>query len=170
MVPKLKKSSTTGLTAAGKPRRPEAVLSAKPLPAPPGLQGLEYVLQCTYGHYPWDDWEKAALTAGVPQDLAGLGRLTMREAFQHDWPERLKSLCGWRDDGQALLALALRSPAPARRRWKILMRTDGLRGDYPPSPRLRRAGRPPSTEWTWGYLKADARRLLSVLSDQPSAR
>ena len=33
---------------------------------PLGLQGLEYVLQCGYGHYPWDDWERSALAAGVP--------------------------------------------------------------------------------------------------------
>ena len=31
----------------------------------------------------WDDWERDALAAGVPKDLAGLGRLTVREAYQH---------------------------------------------------------------------------------------
>ena len=43
----------------------------------------ERVCRCTFGNYPWDDWERAALAAGVPKDLAGLGRLTMREAYQH---------------------------------------------------------------------------------------
>jgi hypothetical protein len=35
------------------------------------------VLDCAYGHYPWDDWERDALAAGVPKDLVGLGRLTV---------------------------------------------------------------------------------------------
>ena len=43
-------------------------------------------------------------------DLAGLARLTIREAYQHQWSDRLKSLCGWRDDGGRMLRLALRSP------------------------------------------------------------
>ena len=42
-------------------------------------------LNCVYGQYPWDDWERDALAAGVPKDLAGLGRLTVREAYQHAW-------------------------------------------------------------------------------------
>lgn len=93
---------------------------------PPAL--VEQVLQCSYGHYPWDDWEKAALAASVPQDLAGLGRLTMREAFQHDWDARLKSLCGWHDQGRRMIELALRSPQTAEKRWQRLLDTDGNRG------------------------------------------
>lgn len=77
---------------------------------PAALDGR--VLSCAFGHYPWDDWERAALAAGVPEDLAGLGRLTMREAYQHQWSDRLKSLCGWRDDGKRMTKLALRSPGP----------------------------------------------------------
>lgn len=130
MVPKLKKSSTTGLTASRKPRRPEAVPSAKPIPVPPGLAGLAYVFQCTYGHYPWDDWERAALAAGVAEALAGLGRLTMREAFQHDWDARLKSLCGWDDGGRRMLELALCHPGLARKLWRQLLDTDGCRGKW----------------------------------------
>jgi hypothetical protein len=57
-----------------------------------------------------------------------------------------------------MLELALRSPAKARRRWNILLRTDGLRGDY----------RPRSTEWTWGYLRPDAQRLLHDLQASAS--
>ena len=82
-----------------------------------------------------------------------MGRLTVREAYQHQWDDRLKSLCGWSDDGRALLAHALRFPQAARRQWDILLRTDGLRGDY----------RSRSTEWVWGYLKSDARRLLATV-------
>ena len=111
------------------------------------------VLGCEYGHYPWDGWEKWAIAQGLDAKLAGLGRLTVREAYQHQWDDRLKSLCGWSDDGRALLAHALRFPKTARRQWDILLRTDGLRGDY----------RSRSTEWVWGYLKSDARRLLATL-------
>ena len=63
----------------------------------------------------------------------------------------MKPVCGWSDDGQALLAFALRDPKAARRQWDILFRTDGLRGDYRNSR---------STEWIYGFLRADAQRLL----------
>jgi hypothetical protein len=111
------------------------------------------VLDRTYGHYPWDEWHDYALARGLAPDLAGLGRLLIREAFNHDWPDWLKPACGWRDDGQALLAFALRSPKEARRQWQLLFRTDGLRGDYP--------GR--GIEWVYGFLKPDAQRLLESL-------
>ncbi len=88
------------------------------------------VLDCVYGHYPWDDWERDALAAGVPRELAGLGRLTMREAYQHGWDDRLKSLCGWHDRGLRMIRLALRSPETARQRWRRLLDTDGYRGEH----------------------------------------
>jgi hypothetical protein len=100
------------------------------------------VLQCTFGDYPWDHWEKDALAAGVPKKLAGLGRLVVREAVQHDWSDELKSLCGWYDQGKRMIKFALRSPEKAERRWNRLLETDGLRGDYHPQ----------TGEWTWGYL------------------
>jgi len=156
----MSKSSTARLTASRKSPRPDAA----PALVPPGFEALAYVFQCGYGHYPWDDWKKAALAAGVSEDLAGVGRLTMREAFQHDWSEGLKGQCGWSDQGQGMIKLALRSPRKARRQWNILLRTDGLRGDYPPSPKLRRPGRARSIEWVWGYLRSDARRLLAMLN------
>ena len=134
-------TSKSGLTPSGK----TSLL-------PPRLD-LDAVLDCTYGHYPWDDWYCYALACGLHARLAAQGRLLIREAFQHDWPDWLKPACGWRDDGQALLAFALRSPKAARRQWDIIMRTDGLRGDY-----LAR-GR----EWTYGFLKPDAQRLLASL-------
>ena len=114
----------------------------------------ERVLSCTFGNYPWDEWERRALAAGVPKALAGLGRSTMREAYQHGWPDNLKTLCGWSDDGLAMTQLALRAPRKARRQWDILLRTDGLRGDY----------RPRSTEWVWGHLRADALHLQRAIS------
>jgi hypothetical protein len=123
--------------------------------APPKPKlALDAVLACTFGNYPWDDWHGYALARGLAPELAGLGRLLIREAFNHDWTDELKSLCGWRDDGQALLACALRAPKTARRQWDILMRTDGLRGDHPS----------PTAHWTWGFLRADARHLLAQLA------
>ena len=89
----------------------------------------ERVLSCSYGNYPWDGWKKKALAAGVGEDLATLGRAVMREAYQHGWDDRLKSLCGWNDDGRRMIKLALRSPEKARRRWDKLMQSDGNRID-----------------------------------------
>ena len=88
------------------------------------------VIGCVYGQYPWDDWHRWALGRGLDADLAGLARLTIREAYNHAWSDRLKSLCGWRDDGGRMLRLALRSPEKARQRWNRLLETDGLRGEY----------------------------------------
>lgn len=124
---------------------------------PPRLNpDLDAVCACSFGGYPWDDWERHALARGLDAELAGLGRLLIREAYNHGWEGWLQNLCGWNDDGQALLAFALRAPKTARRQWEILMRTDGLRGDYPAR----------STDWTWGFLRADAQRLLDELGKE----
>lgn len=81
------------------------------------------------GSYPWDGWEKHALARGVADELARLGRAVIREAWQHGWGERLKSLCGWCDDGRRMLRLALKNPALAEHRWSRLLETDGGRHD-----------------------------------------
>ncbi|MFA6270771.1 MAG: hypothetical protein WC657_06225 [Candidatus Paceibacterota bacterium] len=80
--------------------------------------------------------------------MATLGRAVMREAHQHAWGGRLRSLCGWNDEGRRMIALALRSPEKALRRWDWLLETDGQRVDpathewigeeSPEWPRLRR--------------------------------
>ena len=142
MVHKRKKSLTPGLT----PSAPNAA-------APPKLNPGFDVCACSFGHYPWDDWERFALARGLDADLAGQARLLIREAYNHAWEGWLQSLCGWSDDGQALLAFALRAPERARWCWERLMDTDGLRGDYHPK----------TQEWTWGYLRLDVRRVLSTL-------
>lgn len=147
MVHERKKSLTPGLT----PSSPNAA-------ALPKLNLGFDVCASTFGHYPWDDWERFALARGLDAETAGLGRLLVREAYNHGWEVWLQNLCGWSDDGQALLACALRAPKAALRQWEILMRTDGLRGDYPS----------PTAHWTWGFLRADARRLLHQLSTRNS--
>lgn len=87
------------------------------------------ILTCTFGHYPWDDWNRAALVGGLHHELAALGRSLMREAYQHDWCERLKVECGWGDKGRAMLRRALRHPQRTAARWQWLYATDGLRVD-----------------------------------------
>lgn len=92
----------------------------------------EQVLDCSCGHYPWDDWQRRAVAAGVPADLATLGRAVMREAYQHQWETSLQELCGWEDDGAAMIELVLKTPEGARFVWKNLLETDGCRGAYHP--------------------------------------
>ena len=139
----MSKPSSSGLT----PSRPDASAS------PPKLNLAFDMCACTFGHYPWDDWERFALARGLDAQTAGLGRLLIREAYNHGWEGWLQSLCGWSDDGQALLAFALRAPANARWAFARLLETDGLRGDVHPDTK----------EWTWGYLRVDMPRVLSTL-------
>lgn len=125
-----------------------------PAKIPPPKLDLHFdVCACAFGHYPWDDWERWAQAQGLAAELAGQGRLLIREAYNHGWEPWLQSLCGWQDNGQALLAFALRTSRQARWCWSRLMETDGLRGDIHPKTK----------EWTWGYLRLDTRRVLSTL-------
>ena len=96
---------------------------------PPTLNpDLDAVCACSFGGYPWDDWERHALASGLDADLAGLGRLLIREAFNHSWESWLQHRCGWGDDGRALLALALRAPKAARLLNLIQLKTRSGRG------------------------------------------
>ena len=96
------------------------------------LETLRSRHYCTYGQYPWDFWEKRAVARGVPPDLANLGRAVMREADQHLWEPELQALCGWEDEGEAMIELALAAPENARFVWDKLLDTDGCRGSYHP--------------------------------------
>lgn len=87
----------------------------------------EQMLACQPGGYPWDEWQTKALAAGVPASLAWAGRAVMREAYNHDWPQRLRDECGWDDEGAAMLELALTQPEQAAKRWEWLEATDGGR-------------------------------------------
>lgn len=129
-------------------------------PPPPKLTLHFDVCACSFGHYPWDDWERFARARGLDAETAGLGRLLIREAYNHGWEGWLQNLCGWADDGRALLAFALRSPEKARWCFARLLDTDGLRGDVHPRTK----------EWTWGYLRLDVRRVLSTLHNGAGAR
>jgi len=81
------------------------------------------------GQYPWDDWERMALAAGLSSALASLGRSLMREADQHSWCGRLRRECGWNDDGRSLLGRLLAQPRRTAARLQWLYATDGLRFD-----------------------------------------
>ena len=81
------------------------------------------------GAYPWDDWQRAALAAGLAADLAALGRSLMREADQHCWCWRLMVECGWNDAGRAMLARLLAHPRRTAARLEWLLVTDGQRFD-----------------------------------------
>jgi hypothetical protein len=87
------------------------------------------VMGCVYGSYPWDGWQHWAFAHGVSMELATLGRAVIREAWQRGWDEKLRAECGWRDDGRAMLALALSDPALAAITWTKLLDTDGGRYD-----------------------------------------
>jgi hypothetical protein len=95
---------------------------------PQPADGLNHLRPDAQGRYAWDRWEARATEAGLAQELAALGRAVMREAVQHDWTPRLKAECGWLDEGQAMLELALRDAPAAAERWDYLLATDGGRG------------------------------------------
>lgn len=104
------------------------VWEVEPVDECPRLRDDE-VMGSVYGDYPWDGWQRWAFAHGVPQELATLGRAVIREAWQHGWDEELRAECGWRDDGRAMLALALTDPKRAEARWSELLDTDGGRYD-----------------------------------------
>jgi hypothetical protein len=95
-------------------------------------QSLQILRSQHYWQYPWDFWEKRAVARGVPGELANLGRAVMREADQHMWEPLLQALCGWDDEGQGMIELALIAPEHARFVWQKLLDTDGCRGSYHP--------------------------------------
>jgi len=116
-----------------------------------------------YGSYPWDEWQREALAAGLEASLAALGRSLMREAYQHDWCERLKAECGWSDEGRAMLRRVLAHPRRTAARWEWLLATDGLRFDpwehrehYEDSP-------------CWNRLRSRWNREQAKLNAQPLA-
>jgi hypothetical protein len=104
------------------------------------------LLACQPGEYPWDDWQREALAAGVPAELAQLGRAVMREAYQHSWCEELRDECGVgrEEAAKGMIFETLEQPEWARSRWSWLLATDGLRVD----PWTRAESSPLDLEWT----------------------
>jgi len=84
---------------------------------------------CSFGHYPWDYWQRTALQQGLREDVAQAGRDVMRESYQHNWNDAYQEICGWKDAGVKMMDLGLRSPERALKRWNWLLETDGERVD-----------------------------------------
>lgn len=80
------------------------------------------------GCYPWDEWEALARHEGLDEAAVALGRA----AWVYDWPEPLRSRCGWADNGRAMLRLARANPKMAAARWLARLQTeDGKRSASP---------------------------------------
>jgi hypothetical protein len=73
--------------------------------------------------YAWDYWKTKALSAGVPGNLAELGRAVMREHYQHGWSSYDDEVSV--RSGDEMLRLALCEPDKAAARWQWLLDTDG---------------------------------------------
>lgn len=103
------------------------------------------LLAATPDHYPWDDWQRDAVAAGVAPELAALGRSVIREAHQHSWCDSLKYECGVTSDdcAQGMILEAKDQPEFCHIRWGWLLTTDGLRFD----PWDRTEIRPLDLEW-----------------------
>ena len=69
----------------------------------------------------WDRWFDRAIEEGVDEDLASLGRLLIRVCSAQGWDDELRAECGWFDDGEDMLELALVDPEQAGERWSLLL-------------------------------------------------
>ena len=113
------------------------------------------------GEYPWDDWQRDALAAGLDPELATLGRAVMREADQHGWCDSLKYECGIHDDPAmfaGMIQSAKEQPEWQKARWTWLLETDGLRFD----PWEREEYSPYSEEWNGLYHRWAKENLPAV--------
>jgi hypothetical protein len=121
-----------GCATVKKAKSQETHAMTNPSPKPvPGTELDNRIQGCLPGAYPWDDWQREALAAGLDAQLAAHGRAVMREAYQHDWCDRLKYECGIDNPGTAagMIACAKDHPHLAEARWQWLLATDGLRFD-----------------------------------------
>lgn len=97
----------------------------------PGTDPDNLINGCLPGAFPWDGWQRQALASGLDAQLAALGRSVMREAYQHDWCDRLKYECGIdnADTAAGMISCAKDQPHLVEARWQWLLATDGLRID-----------------------------------------
>jgi hypothetical protein len=72
----------------------------------------------------WDRWFERALEAGVDEELASLGCAVIRAARELGWDEDLRGECGWCDEGEAMLDLAVYDPERAEAHWRALLDGD----------------------------------------------
>jgi len=69
----------------------------------------------------WERWFERALEQGVDEDLASLGRSLICEAHMQGWEPDRRAECGWFDDGEQMLELALLTPEHAQAHWRALL-------------------------------------------------
>ena len=72
----------------------------------------------------WERWFERAIEEGVEEDLATLGRSLIREAHLLGFGDERLAQCGWMDDGEAMLQLALLDPEGAEEAWHTLLDDD----------------------------------------------
>lgn len=93
-------------------RMMDAVLAEAQRGVPHGVESSEPL---------WERWFDRAREDGVDEDLASLGRSVIREARMQRWHGERLTECGWADDGEAMLELALLDPERAAARWQALL-------------------------------------------------
>ncbi len=87
-------------------------------------RAIEMALQAQVKeNFAWDYWKTKALAAGVDADLADLGRVVMREHYQHGWPSNDNEVSV--RSGDEMLRLAMSDPDKAAARWQWLLDTAG---------------------------------------------
>jgi hypothetical protein len=69
----------------------------------------------------WERWFERALEEGVEESLARLGRALIRGSVARGWDEDRCAECGWLDEGEAMLELALLEADRAETRWRSLL-------------------------------------------------
>jgi hypothetical protein len=72
----------------------------------------------------WERWFERAVEEGVEEDLATLGRSLIREARLLGFRDERLAQCGWMDEGEAMLQLALLDPEAAEEAWHTLLDDD----------------------------------------------
>lgn len=84
----------------------------------------------------WDQWKERADAANMRADVATAGRALVRECYQHGWENfmgpGIQTLCGYDDNGEALLAFGLAYPDLAERIWNHLVADDAGNNPRPP--------------------------------------
>ncbi len=86
----------------------------------------------------WIRWKAQADAAGMREATAWDGRALIREAYQHQWASTLgpsiDAVCGWNDEGAAMLAFGLAYPELAAAAWEHLVEEDAGANPEPPQP------------------------------------
>ncbi len=86
----------------------------------------------------WIRWKAQADAAGMREATAWDGRALIREAYQHQWAGTLgpsiDTVCGWSDEGAAMLAFGLAHPELAAAAWEHLVEEDAGNNPEPPQP------------------------------------